>query len=121
MSGKRYFYTDALEAAWMSKHFGMRFVHLPEGLSEEVEVMGRTCRYSRIPLQPEYRIHAESLPLLEPQSGDLFRLYQGFVDYRTIRPEDHDFNLIKALLEDGRGAIVQRGDKAFHWPQSEAA
>jgi hypothetical protein len=65
---KRYFYTDPLAAAWMAKHFGMRFTD--EGWLNTAEVDYQHTGVERIPLDIKTYIHPDSLHLLEPQVGD---------------------------------------------------
>src|SRR4051794_27664391 len=77
---RRYFYTDPLAAAWMAKHFGMIF------LAGEYE-----CRHNSDlscydswpePDDPDkFYIYPESLPLLEPQVGDVCKIYIGLCEF----------------------------------------
>ncbi len=69
----RYYYDCPLKAAWMHKHFGMRFdVYEPvfeiDGFS--FAYIDRADGYEFSEGQFIY-IHPESLRLLEPQVGDL--------------------------------------------------
>jgi hypothetical protein len=62
-SGTRYFYTDPLAAAWMAKHFGMRFRNMNNGAEITIQhiiqhaTTGNVCNIC---------IHPDSLHLLEP-------------------------------------------------------
>jgi hypothetical protein len=63
----RLFYSDPLAAAWMAKHFGMKFQNQNNGAEitgqdiVEHAATGNTCRIN---------IHPDSLSLLEPRVGD---------------------------------------------------
>lgn len=102
----RYFYTDPLAAAWMAKHFGMRFycdTFEPfeyEGANDILQDMGEDEKAC---------VHPDSLHLLEPQVGDLMRGSNNtaamyFTGEVEPKPTAH---------------IVQRNGKPFHWPERE--
>src|SRR4051794_7466770 len=62
---RRYFYTDPLAAAWMARHFGMRYQALPSHITSYDFIEG-----SLDGGDGPYIIHPDSLHLLEPQIGD---------------------------------------------------
>lgn len=64
---KRAFYTDPLAAAWMAKHFGMKFV-----AAKEVQQIHIICEnpYVIENSHSPYFFHLDSLALLEPRYGD---------------------------------------------------
>jgi hypothetical protein len=91
-----YFYTDPLAAAWMQKHYGMRFL-TPHGDElrwfdgkmmfgkpyplEGSVLEGKTLLIES--LDPHY-IHPDSLHLLEPRAGDLVSITGYISDPATI-------------------------------------
>lgn len=117
----RYFYTDPLAAAWMAKHFGMRFTAWN----------GKSRAYNEIQVLPlidsenhyQRLVHPDSLPLLEPRESDegfdsdgrqcYFRDGKWFVPHTVASSADEDATLPIAI--DKRNGI------AFLWPESEAA
>ena len=113
----QYFYRDPLAAAWMAKHFGMRFLHLKWN---ELDFQFLPIRKDADPDTSNLYIHPDSLPLLEPALGDL-----------ALHAVPHDD--LGAVLEYGLYVhkeaqahlkivqIIQRDSKPFHWPESEAA
>src|SRR4051794_16870322 len=68
MTKRRYFYTDALAASWMAKHFEMAFTS-SEG--ELLYITGGSITWGGGGgYTGRCYIHRESLPLLQPQAGD---------------------------------------------------
>jgi hypothetical protein len=131
MSEKRYFYADPLAAAWMARHFGMRFLHHPSGVLEEVEVMGRTCNYVRVPLWPKFHLHPDSLPVLEPREGDVVSkspVVYGAAAVIVSQIWTHESGQKWIVFSDGWQSefpgitsILKRDGILFHWPECEAA
>jgi hypothetical protein len=109
----RYFYTDPLKAACMAKWFGMQF-------TTKNGTMGRCI----LPLLDAMRegdawyIHPDSLPLLKIRVGDLVRMHGEFGRVDLV-----SHSLLKQFRKDPAAwrYIVQRDDKAYHWPESEEA
>ena len=132
---KRFFYKDPIAAAWMAKHFGMKF----EGWywnneqfvfeNDDVDLEDTTLY-----------IHAESLGLLEPKAKDLvfygYGVYphsgEAWDEVRAILKPDNE--LYPTLGDDGDymlldggdhrsierlNRIIQRDGKAFFWPELE--
>lgn len=100
-----YYYDDPLAAAWMAKHFGMKF------WNGEHEI----CVTPLVDSEAEAKryIHQDSLHLLEPQEGDWGRTKSGrfaiFDGYgRAWRDRSGNF------LVDAE--IIFRNGLAFHWP-----
>lgn len=99
----RYFYTNPLAAAWMAKHFGMRFFcdkfepFEYEGTDDILQDMGEDDKAC---------IHPDSLHLLEPMVGDL--VFNGGRGYYIKQGT--------CLL---RHKVIQRDGKPFFWPESE--
>jgi len=140
---KRFFYTDSLAAAWMAKHFGMKFGIKHKGvvqwncIGKLDEPFGPLQRPEDIldPISesvPLY-IHPDSLHLLEPQVGDLFRfsnkgpIYECVcdVDKHVARigyipnPPQWELSQTKQYIGDLRFRIIQRNGASFMWPESE--
>lgn len=119
----KYFYNDPLAAAWMAKHFGMRFNFIceDEGIlyrPTNSDFIDSVCGiWERIAY-----IHPDSLHLLEPHMGD----------YIIEHAQTHDVFLIddagygksctlleaQAWIKEG-DRIIQRNGMAFMWPESE--
>jgi hypothetical protein len=114
---QRYFYTDPLAAAWMAKHFGMKF-----GLNHYGKMVWEPVHFSHKPgsepftdvddilevASPLY-IHPDSLHLLTPQIGDLC---MGDKIAATVAVlTDHN----KSLM------VIRRNGVPFHWPEVEPA
>lgn len=116
------FYTDALAAAWMHKHFGMRHCFLDERgeLREyEVPITGEDDAW-RAGVDGRFYVHAESLRLLEPRINDIVEVHDntGFHIPRRL----HDVYDTQCLgCEWTFHRIIQRNGKAFHSPESETA
>jgi hypothetical protein len=136
----RRFYTDPLEAAWMAKHFGMRFEILKPRLPIDADVRevpycsggfigvttwdGDKMLGSR-PHHPDevLYIHPDSLCLLEPQTGDIGEEGGFTFKYGGFIGGWNNGNWDKPVYPDRAAAvrIIQRNGLAFHWPESEAA
>ena len=77
MTGRKY-YTDPLAAAWMAKHFGMRFedsaITEKTGMPRDFEfILGMYCDRDGDYVEPDPEklyVAEECLPILEPQVGD---------------------------------------------------
>lgn len=119
---KRYYYTDALAAAWMSKHFGMRHAFYDErsDLREyETPITGADDEWRAD--RGRFYVHPDSLDLLRPRVGDVLytRLGRGGVSIEEIMNEERQGQAHFILKRGGR--IIQRDGKAFLAPESEAA
>jgi hypothetical protein len=112
----RFFYTDALAAAWMMKHFGMRFVNHNNGIEITLENVLRHALTGNI---CGIHIHPDSLYLLEPQSGDIVNYLYAGGSHLTggfgVEYLSHD-----GVLEEDEKVILRNG-VPFHWPHSEDA
>lgn len=114
----RFYYDDPLAAAWMAKHFGMFFEDDVVDWRAPCAVWGQRILFDD---KRKRYIHSDSLPLLEPQTGDLVcggkhrSVYSvGVSDISTqycITVED------ARALEDLE--ILRRNGRAFHWPKRE--
>lgn len=114
----RYFYTDPLAAAWMAKHFGMRFCDRT-GLSVSADP-AMWYMADRHYMAGSLFISPDSLHLLTPQVGDVALYSVPHKDAGQIHeygpyihPEAQHHLTIKKILE--------RSGIAFHWPEQEAA
>lgn len=120
----RYYYTDPLAAAWMAKHFGMKFASengavagiTREGFTEFTKGGDNWLLLDRV------YINADSLHLLEPQVGDVI---MG-ANYAMLVTHTEDgqyhgslggtpFTAIKGFH------IIRRKGIPFMWPEKEAA
>jgi len=66
----KYYYTDPMAAAWMAKHFGMKFTSSFE-LCDEYSHQNHCYYQAQGVADDKLFIHPNSLHLLEPQVGDL--------------------------------------------------
>lgn len=121
----RYYYDDPLAAAWMAKHFGMKF--------EDSELRAAIRRVKKDMPPTDWRdpgnyisnqgwlrdgyyfyIHPDSLHLLEPRKGDAIKgLFwdQSCWIMRDDATIEH--------LNNCTACIIQRNGIAFHWPKVE--
>jgi hypothetical protein len=102
----RYFYTDALAAAWMQKHFGMRFDNIPDPV-----------HWHEDPVPEKIYIHRDSERLLRVDLGDIVSMTKAMDRYAAVSVHE----LKEAFNETGDYRIIQRNGIAFMWPESEAA
>ena len=114
---KRFFYTDPLAAAWMAKHFGMRFWNGAHEIQMLPLVDGEKAGL--------WHIHPDSLHLLQPQVGDLVVTQHDEAGVVTqMNPSGGlDFGRWFSIGEEGKfdsdnHKVVQRHGIAFHWPES---
>lgn len=119
----RRFYTDPLAAAWMTKHFGMRF-QVVCGETMFTVVSGREQVFQSA--DGRLYIHLHSLRLLEPQAGDVVQnpdeeVARVCLDAKpVVMPGWVKLSEAKEFVGTA-ATIIQRDGKAFHWPESEAA
>jgi len=141
----RYFYTDPLEAAYMAKHFGMRFsegeIYDGKGTAYACQIFA-VQRFDSESIEIhctdkgnyQFYIHPDSLALLEPIKDDLIHIVRGFCSYYKIVHDvvkrggkvvtgiwsdgEHWDTSTSVLLHDWE--IIQRDGKAFFWPEKEA-
>jgi hypothetical protein len=116
-SSARYFYTDPLAAAWMARHFGMRFQNQNNG----IEVMDRDIiRHAATGNVCRIHVHADSRHLLEPDDLDIGLDGSGYIFKHIIGSwwiQDTEAN--RYLEPQGLVRIIQRGGKPFFWPETE--
>lgn len=138
---KRYYYNDSLAAAWMAKHFGMRFEDTCEG-KEQGRIGYNAGRYIFAECDDLFDhaenrlinlyLHPDSLPLLVPKVGDVIQrfeeefIYYGLqtvVDDATAHKYCYESSAhINSFKSDQTGfRIIQRNGKPFHWPECEEA
>jgi hypothetical protein len=104
---KRAYYTDPLAAAWMAKHFGMRFQRQIDWGEPFIDITLCDILDSIYESDP-YRsyIHPDSLHLLESDPATDLTLY-GIADVIEMR-------------RPWANRILQRDGKPFFWPEFEA-
>lgn len=104
----KYYYTDPLVAAWMAKHWEMRFIVDGEMHDWATEIS--------MPMA-EYHIHPDSLILLEGKRNDIRILKDNsklnLVDM-VQRTSEYDGPAI-----DDEWPIIYRDGKHFFWPQHD--
>jgi hypothetical protein len=125
---RRFFYTDPLAAAWMAKHFKMDFriddpdgkvflETLLHGLREWRDATAASMGY-------KFHIHPDSLPLLEPQLGDVVESQQVDGVYDVVVSDDiycgrGDRNTNLKDVKKHGDKIVLRNGIPFMWPENE--
>jgi hypothetical protein len=113
--------TDALAAAWMAKHFGMRFTArwLGPRPQREYECMFDDWHFEVHENNTgHYYIHPDSLNLLEPRAGDIARVRSipGEPESEPAAFRIHIDNTKHDVIR-----IIQRNGKPFFWPEQERA
>jgi hypothetical protein len=117
----RFFYTDPLAAAWMAKHFGMKFIDEGNGnktYGRELDSFffeGQTG--ATIACDGPFVIHPDSLHLLSVQLGDIVSMSKAMDRYALVDVGE----LRDAFNEAGEYKIIQRNGIHFMWPESEPA
>ena len=134
----RHFYRDPLVAAWMAKHFDMKFHGY--GVDKIGFLLREACwGYIGNGLWggqgfEGFDIHPDSLHLLELKEDDLIQFGDDMIFWVSANDafweENKDepslkYNFISKrqadAQDDGVVKIIQRGGKAFFYPESEAA
>jgi hypothetical protein len=126
---RRYFYTDPLAAAWMAKHFGMKF-----GIKHNGMIHWNCIGKINEPFEPLQRaedildpiseplplyIHPDSLHLLKPTVGDVVRTVAPTFDAVMYTLIKDDVGRYEDLTSEDWFAILERSGIAFMWPESE--
>lgn len=122
----RYYYTDPLAMACMAKYFGMKFVDYNLS-APEIHVLPFVDAERKLRLS----IHTDSLPILEPQVGDVAQYWittapDYFSQSTAKKTKEHVKRITKHLMfyikhQAGMSnfRIIQRYGKPFFWPESE--
>lgn len=123
----RYFYTDPLAAAWMAKHFGMRF-----GIFERGKFNWEPIYYGGYwgPIKEgdsffsenveKFYIHPDSVKLLEPQVLDVAQETNKDDRKRVVQiASPVQASQISDEIKMGLGKIIQRNSITFMWPEVE--
>ncbi len=108
----RYYYSDPLAAAWMAKHFGMRFKHdlfEQEECANTLTALLKSVGMGDISMHAKHYIVTESLHLLDPVLLDLIKDDDGIGIL-----ENDKFKPPKSIK------IIQRNGIPFHWPEVES-
>lgn len=133
---KRYFYTDALAAAWMAKHFGVKFVDIyypdPLAVYDICDFVVNTADGPYDNIDKKFYLHPDSLAILEPQAGDVAECAGftwadsslGFVvedQYGDNNNQREHYYLIpiENIAGGNRYKIILRNGKAFFTPEVE--
>jgi hypothetical protein len=125
---KKYFYTDPLVAAWMTKHHGFEIIEL-ENEAHIASYMLLLSMALHKPSKKEWRllISPNSLHLLKPQVGDLTEEPASNLNNYRVRPSGSEQFAATTLAECyaseladmGKLKIIQRKAVSFMWPESE--
>ncbi len=110
----RYYYDDALIAAYMLKYHGMAFEW--EGCAYEGDSLhsffvefDSGALYSNT-LGTKYYVREDSLHLLESRNGDVVTVKQQGYPERIEKWQWGNLGIVQQ--------IIQRNGVAFHWPKS---
>lgn len=122
----RYYYTDTLAAAWMAKHFRMKFqkTDLSEFcFGDAQDILDDLINHEDGNFYGDggYYIHPESLSLLDVKSGDIIESVSvsGFCTFgAAINDGDASASAI-AVPKDSSTRIIRRVGIAFMWPEVE--
>lgn len=119
----RWYYDDALAAAWMAERHGMKFEF---GDLRYPEHAIRHRAYRREPIKTY--VHPDSVALLEPAMGDLVRDEGWLINSDASSPMMPQLYQRISIAEyrdvvraRGHYEIIQRNGLAFHWPKREDA
>lgn len=126
---KRYYYTDPLAAAWMTRHFSMGLIINNSNGLKMPSLDFNWFSLSEADIKKyglKYQVHHASLPLLDPQVGDLGL----FVSEENGEYFDNIVSFCKNRKDwarhDGREMdeswfikIIQRNGIPFMWPEVE--
>jgi len=109
--------TDPLAAAYMAREFGMEF-DIPNDKYGKAKDYSITYACEEFGVKPPFYIHPDSLPILQPQDGDVYLNTAGrpeiwherqFLNGRWVKMTWHkDYK------------IIQRNNKPFFAPLEEA-
>lgn len=127
----RYYYTDPLAAAWMTKHFGMDYEqpeHFDINWNDAHTYCSRSGNWAIKNSGGRLYIHPDSLRLLEPAGKDVILIYDPetdmvWPDIWSIRFVDHPLQCVdirNGQCDDFKG-IIQRDGILFMWPEHEEA
>lgn len=129
-SNIRYFYTDPLAAAWMQKHFGMRFEDDILQQSKDSELLSAVSSLAvgeAVKYLSKIYIHPDSVSLLEPMEWDVGvdcrhgGGYMGYMDLLKFRSPYwvYEINGNNIGEKIKKVKIIQRHGGVFIYPESE--
>lgn len=129
----RYYYDDPLSAAWMAKHFGIKFItkafenlnYYPEYSTVE-DIMVNDANGCFSPLEGLIYIHPDSLHLLETKISDVIEFNYPYEDSKqVVMVVENSATVYEQGIElnhiDFKYKIIQRNGIPFHYPKSEEA
>jgi len=113
---KRYYYTDPLAAAWMSKHFNIN-IEWADGTITDNYTGDNIVYYEKyLGTESPYYIHPDSEHILNPQVGDLVHNFRWQSHFMIER--DNDLLAVNNAMKVGtRYSIIQRNNIPFMWPE----
>lgn len=125
---KRYYYTDPLAAAWMAKHFGLRFIENFEVSEQYIDAKLTTHTFPA-----KLHIHPDSLHVLELRDSDIlegckveikrfwFNKISGESRENISEGEwmNEEWQEYYKEIKRNPGRIIHRDGKPFHWPEVE--
>ena len=134
------YYTCPIRAAYMSKEFGVKIQStFCDTLRDEDQGETIVAQTVDCVLEAPYYVHPDSLPIFEPQVGDVLRLYfhtpeqddaagavmtgfywgGGEVITWFRNPGDGSIDRQVQKIDDHQWRIIQRQGNPFFWPETE--
>ncbi len=127
----RYYYINPLKAAWMAKEFGFKFgmgsnPFINTGLGGFIALSVDSLANAGWG-EPIY-LHPDSIPLLQPQVGDLYLYFcpDGFAKTGFVH-DIYDLNCDKGMVVNHHyhagvipSRIIERNGKAWFNPEVES-
>lgn len=110
----RYYYDDPLAAAFMAKHFGMRFcndVAIDAKCFENMGTLLSMAMDEKVTIHARFHIHPDSLRLLEPMVGDVW--LDPLYGSPWIAKSEDCLPLVAVQ-------IIRRYGLSFMWPKVES-
>ena len=112
---KRYYYDCPLESAYMAKHFEMK-IYMGDLVADNIWEWKDCADSASLEddiIPKRFNIHPDSLPLLEPQVGDLIE--------SSALPTTMQYFRIDIVCDEyvGLERIIERNGKVFFSPKCE--
>ncbi len=123
----RYYYTDPLAAAYMTREFGVKFENMEGSIKIDAEFYDTgEISYTEYGLDPYGYLYIDSdcYELVKPQVGDLIKSRDAKFAWKVEDITDNDiYGMVGLVTFHGKKnqefEIIQRNDKAFFMPEAE--
>jgi hypothetical protein len=112
------FYDDPLAAAYMAREFGVKLDRDTTAAHKKADyinrLLGSVCGGNIGKVSPVMYIHPDSLHIFEPQVGDYVQFGEDHYGlFKKLRSDKYYENFVGVK-------IIQRNNRPFFWPESEA-